>query len=122
MTLKKVTENKELLHFLAHSKDKKLIRNILSNLDTEFLKLLKEIIHNLLYNRKITVPNKTRHILTKNKKILRNIVHRKKSDRTLKKQLLNIPCGKGGWLSILAPILGTVLGGIFKKFFLNVLK
>ena len=116
MTLKKVKENRELLLFLAHSKNKKLIRNIVSNLDTSFLKLLREIVHNLLYNKKIDIPSKTRHILTKNKKILRNIVH-KKSDKTLKKEILNIPCGRGGWLSILAPILGTILGGLLKKLF-----
>jgi hypothetical protein len=116
MTLKKVKENTELLQLLANSKNKKLVHNILSNSDDSFLKLLREIVNNLLYNKKIDIPPKTRHILTKNKHILRNIVHNK-SEKKLKKKILNIPCGKGGWFSILAPILGTILGGFLKKLF-----
>ena len=58
MTIKKLEKNKELLTFLANTKDKKLIHNLLSNLDIDFLKLLREIIHNLIYNKKINVPVK----------------------------------------------------------------
>ena len=116
MSLKNIRENRELILFIAKTKNKKLLYNILSNLDTKFIKLLREIILNLLHNNKINISHSTKIALAKNKNILRNILT-KKSQKSLKKEILNIPAGKGGWASILLPILGTIIGGVLKKIF-----
>lgn len=118
MSIKSVTDNKELLYFIAKCDNPKLLKSLLNNSNTKFIRILKNIIKNLLKNNSIHIKNSDQKALLKNKNILRDISTQNNS-KDLLKNIVKIRPGKGGWLNILIPILTSlipaVIGLIRKK-------
>ena len=106
MTLKHIRKNIELLKFIGNCKNKKLLHNLLENLNPNFLYLLKQLISNILLNPNINITAKHKKKLFVYKNILRKIVKQKNSE-SLKKSYNKIN-QKGGFAFLIPTLLSLV--------------
>jgi hypothetical protein len=103
-------KRKEYLSLLSKSKDKKRRKLLVDLADNNEIKAVSEIILNILKGN-VPLTRAQRRKLQKYQKIMRLITQRSTSSKKRKK-LINSQ--SGGFIGILAPLIGSVLGSVVK--------
>ncbi len=88
----------------VHGKNRK---NMMSCIPPDIVKIICEIIHNMLYNDDIRIPPKQINIMKKHKKCLHELANKNKNRKS---QLIQNQTG--GFIGAIFPIIASVVSSI----------